>query len=95
VLGKAEFSRGRPSCREIQRAIGLAKGSLHAPGMGCDSFSEIGSGNRLIYWEKSPAATIITEKSYRNGMDAPALYGISCAKVEVSSNHLNQQERPR
>ena len=29
-----------------------------------------------------------------NGMDAPALYGISCAKVEVSSNHLNQQERP-
>jgi hypothetical protein len=30
-----------------------------------------------------------------NGMDAPALYGISCAKVEVSSNHFNQQERPR
>jgi hypothetical protein len=29
-----------------------------------------------------------------NGMDAPAFNGISCAKVEVSSNHLNQQERP-
>jgi predicted dehydrogenase len=29
-----------------------------------------------------------------NGMDAPALYGIRCAKVEVASNHLNQQERP-
>jgi hypothetical protein len=29
-----------------------------------------------------------------NGMDAPALYGISCAKVEVASNHLIQQERP-
>jgi hypothetical protein len=29
-----------------------------------------------------------------NGMDAPARYGISCAKVEVSSNHLNRQERP-
>jgi hypothetical protein len=32
--------------------------------------------------------------SKSNGMDAPALYGISCAKVEVSSNHFNQQERP-
>ena len=30
-----------------------------------------------------------------NGMDAPTFNGISCAKVEVSSNHLNQQERPR
>jgi hypothetical protein len=29
-----------------------------------------------------------------NGMDAPAFNGISCAKVEVSSNYLNQQERP-
>jgi hypothetical protein len=29
-----------------------------------------------------------------NGMDAPARHGISCAKVEVSSNHLNRQERP-
>jgi transposase len=28
--------------------------------------------------------------SKSNGMDAPAFYGISCAKVEVSSNHLNQ-----
>jgi len=28
-------------------------------------------------------------------MDAPAFNGISCAKVEVSSNHLKQQERPR
>ena len=28
-----------------------------------------------------------------NGMDAPARHGISCAKVEVSSNHLNRQER--
>src|ERR1022692_857611 len=25
-----------------------------------------------------------------NGMDAPAFNGISCAKVEVSSNYLNQ-----
>ncbi len=30
-----------------------------------------------------------------NGMDAPAWHGIKCAKVEVSSDHLNQQERPR
>jgi hypothetical protein len=30
-----------------------------------------------------------------NGMDAPAFNGISCAKVEVSSSHLIQQERPR
>jgi hypothetical protein len=30
----------------------------------------------------------------RNGMDAPAFNGISCAKVDVSSNHLNQRERP-
>ena len=30
-----------------------------------------------------------------NGMDAPAWRGIKCAKVEVSSDHLNQQERPR
>ncbi len=29
-----------------------------------------------------------------NGMDAPAFNGISCAKVEVSSNHLTKQERP-
>jgi hypothetical protein len=29
-----------------------------------------------------------------NGMDAPARHGISCAKVEVSSNQLNRQERP-
>ena len=29
-----------------------------------------------------------------NGMDAPARHGISCAKVEVSSNHSNRQERP-
>jgi hypothetical protein len=28
-------------------------------------------------------------------MDAPAWRGIKCAKVEVSSDHLNQQERPR
>ena len=30
-----------------------------------------------------------------NGMDAPAFYGISGASVEVLSDHLNQQERPR
>ena len=30
-----------------------------------------------------------------NGMDAPAWRGIKCAKVEVLSDHLNQQERPR
>src|ERR1019366_4987754 len=30
-----------------------------------------------------------------NGMDAPAWRGIKCAKVEVSSDYLNQQERPR
>ena len=30
-----------------------------------------------------------------NGMDAPTFNVISCAKVEASSNHLNQQERPR
>jgi hypothetical protein len=29
-----------------------------------------------------------------NGLVAPAFNGINCAKVEVSSNHLNQQERP-
>lgn len=34
------------------------------------------------------------EQIKSNGMDAPALYGISCAKVEVASNHLIQQERP-
>jgi hypothetical protein len=33
--------------------------------------------------------------AYSNGMDAPAFYGISCAKVEMSSYHLIQQERPR
>jgi hypothetical protein len=26
--------------------------------------------------------------TYSNGMDAPAFYGINCAKVEMSSNHL-------
>jgi len=35
----------------------------------------------------------ITKRGF-NGMDAPARHGISCAKVEVSSNHLNRQERP-
>ena len=33
--------------------------------------------------------------TYSNGMDAPAFYGINCAKVEMSSYHLIQQERPR
>ena len=30
-----------------------------------------------------------------NDMGAPAFFGISCARVEVSSNHLNRQERPQ
>src|ERR1700733_8423776 len=33
--------------------------------------------------------------SMYNGMDAPAFNGINCAKVDVSSSHSNQQERPR
>jgi hypothetical protein len=34
------------------------------------------------------------ELAYSNGMDAPAFNGINCAKVEMSSYHLIQQERP-
>jgi hypothetical protein len=30
-----------------------------------------------------------------NGMDAPTLNRHRCAKVDVSSNHLNEWERPR
>jgi hypothetical protein len=36
-----------------------------------------------------------SDKGISNGMDAPAFNGISCVRVEVSSNHSNQQERPR
>ncbi len=32
---------------------------------------------------------------HSNVMDAPAFYGISCARVEVLIDNLNQQERPR
>jgi hypothetical protein len=37
----------------------------------------------------------LCERYRGNGMDAPAWRGIKCAKVEVLSDHLNQQERPR
>ena len=42
----------------------------------------------IAYW---PGRAIDVKS---NGMDAPAFNGISCAKVEVSSNYLNKQERP-
>jgi hypothetical protein len=50
--------------------------------------------NRIMWTELSGGAGF-SDTGISNGMDAPAWRGIKCAKVEVSSDHLNQQERPR
>ena len=44
---------------------------------------------------RTPSGTAMCCTDPPNGMDAPAFYGINCAKVEVSSNYSIQQERPR
>ena len=51
--------------------------------------------DKFAFSHRKAKCHLQAEESKSNGMDAPAFYGINCAKVEVSSNHLNQRERPR
>src|ERR1039458_340528 len=96
-----ENRRGEGGAQEDQRRAGSDKRSktaelvIHAEQI-IEPKRRIPKGSRFKgYRDIVRGGAGFSDTGISNGMDAPAWRGIKCAKVEVSSDHLNQQERPR
>src|ERR1035441_9773390 len=102
LLGVIEGNlRGEGGAQEDQRRAGSDKRSktaelvIHAEQI-IEPKRRIPKGSRFKgYRDIVRGGAGFSDTGISNGMDAPAWRGIKCAKVEVSSDHLNQQERPR